>query len=699
MSTFSLLLQVAFRNLFKSWINLVIGFVIFFATLLVVVGGAFLDSLDSSLSRSIVGSVAGHLQVYSDRSREELALFGGNMGEDPNLSPVERFSVLRDAVAQHPNVKQVVPMGVSSAIVTTGNAVDHALEQLRALYREQPEGKAADPGRRARIDSLKSHLRRLAGLMQAEQATQKEMLREGARDASEGEALQRAQSDAFWEDFEQDPLASLEYLENRLAPQAAEGEMVPFRYIGTDPQAFQQSFDRMEIVDGQAIPQGERGIVLAKLFYEEAFKLKSARRLDKIKEGLDTGRRTLATDPELQRLMRENMNQLREIQYQLDPLKAAEATRRLQRALGSREQDLAKLLETFFHTDDQNFAERYRQFYAELAPLLQLYRVRPGELLTLSAVGQSGYVQSSNVRVWGTFRFKGMEKSPTAGFINVMDLVTFRELFGQPTAETRKEIQALKASAGAREVKREQAEEDLFGGESEQVSEGGGGQVDAEALLGAAGPRREPASTRYAPGEIEQGMVLSAAVILKDPDALQRTMEELRELPAVKAASLRIVDWQKAVGTFGQLILMLRVALWVIIAILAVVVLAVINNAMMMATLRRTREIGTLRAIGAQRAFVLAMVLVETMVLSLVFGLAGMGTGALVVRGVNALGIPAVTDEMQFFFSGPKLDLFVSPTSLVAAFVMVVIVSAISTLYPAVQATRISPVTAMQSEE
>jgi len=314
-------------------------------------------------------------------------------------------------------------------------------------------------------------------------------------------------------------------------------------------------------------------------------------------------------------------------------------------------------------------------------------------------VGQSGYVQSANVRVWGTFRFQGMEKSPTAGFINVMDLVTFRELFGQPTAETREEIAALKSSAGAREVKREQAEADLFGGESEQVTEGGAGQVEADALLGASGPRREPPSTRYGPSEIEQGMVLSAAVILKDPNALQSTMEELRELPAVKAASLRVVDWQKAVGTFGQLVLMLRVALWVIIAILAVVVLAVINNAMMMATLRRTREIGTLRAIGAQRAFVLAMVLVETMVLSLVFGLTGMGAGALLVKGVNALGIPAVTDEMQFFFSGPRLDLFVSPTSLVAAFVMVVVVTAISTLYPAVQATRIAPVTAMQSEE
>jgi ABC-type lipoprotein release transport system permease subunit len=697
MSTLALLLQVAFRNLFKSWINLVIGFVIFFATLLVVFGGAFLDSLDSSLSRSIVGSVAGHLQVYSDHSKEELALFGGNMGEDPNLSPVERFEVLRDAVARHPNVKQVVPMGVSNAIVTSGNAVDSALAQLRTLYREQAEGKAA-PDAAARIASLKSHVRRLAGLMKAEQATQKEMLREGARDPSEAEALARAQSDAFWADFDKDPLANLEYLENQLAPQAAEGEMVGFRYIGTDPASFQQSFDRMEIVEGQAIPEGQRGIVLAKLFYEDTFKLKSARRLDKIKEGLETGR-TLAKDAELQRLARENMNQLREIQYQLDPLKAAEATRRLQRVLGSQEQDLGKLLEAFFKTDDQNFSQRYQAYYAELAPLLQLYRVRPGELLTLSSLGQSGYVQSVNVRVWGTFRFKGMEKSPMAGFINVMDLVTFRELYGQPTAETRKEIQALKQTAGAREVKREDAEADLFGGTGSLVSEGGGGQVDADALLPPGERARTPAVTTYAPGEIDQGMVLSAAVVLKDPGQLHRTLEELQQSPAVKAAHLRIVDWQKAAGNLGQLVLMFRMALWVIIAILAVVVLAVINNAMMMATLRRTREIGTLRAIGAQRAFVLAMVLVETMVLSLVFGLAGMGAGSLLVKGVNAMGIPATTDEMQFFFSGPRLDLFVSPTSLVAAFVMVVVVTAISTLYPAVQATRISPVTAMQSEE
>ena len=39
--------------------------------------------------------------------------------------------------------------------------------------------------------------------------------------------------------------------------------------------------------------------------------------------------------------------------------------------------------------------------------------------------------------------------------------------------------------------------------------------------------------------------------------------------------------------------------------IIFVVALVIINNAMVMATLQRVREIGTLRAVGAQRRFIL----------------------------------------------------------------------------------------------
>ena len=60
--------------------------------------------------------------------------------------------------------------------------------------------------------------------------------------------------------------------------------------------------------------------------------------------------------------------------------------------------------------------------------------------------------------------------------------------------------------------------------------------------------------------------------------------------------------------------------LYVAVLIIFVVALVIINNAMVMATLERVREIGTLRAIGAQRRFILAMLVIESLVVGLIFG-------------------------------------------------------------------------------
>ena len=91
---------------------------------------------------------------------------------------------------------------------------------------------------------------------------------------------------------------------------------------------------------------------------------------------------------------------------------------------------MAKLLAAFFQTDDQNLRARHDFFYRELAPSLELYRVRVGDVLTIKAFTRSGYVQSVNVPVYGTFQFQGLEKSTLAGALNLMDLVSFRELYG-----------------------------------------------------------------------------------------------------------------------------------------------------------------------------------------------------------------------------------------------------------------------------
>ncbi|MFZ5469596.1 MAG: ABC transporter permease [Myxococcota bacterium] len=696
------LVQIALRNLFASPINLVIGGLITVGTMAVVVGGALLDSLDSAMSRSVIGSVAGHLQVYSSESKDELALYG-EMGGEADLAALDDFSKVKAVLEGVPNVKSVVPMGINGALVTSGNTVDLTLARLRELYNERQKKAGALPSDlAARIESQKEHVKQIVRVLKSDVEKTQALMAQGAIEARSLEALERAASDVFWEKFEEDPFDALEFLENRIAPLLSDGDIVYLRYVGTDLDAYQKSFDRMRIVDGQMVPPGQRGFLFSKFFYEEFLKLKNARRLDLIKEGLAESGRTLAADPELQRFVKENKSQTREILLQLDALATREATVRLQKALGSSKGSLEELLVELFSTDDANFEKHYRIFYDELAPLLGLYRVRIGDVLTIKAFTRSGYVQSVNVKVYGTFHFEGLEKSPLAGGLNLMDLMSFRDLYGYLTAEKAQELAKLQREAGVQAIARGNVEEELFGGEAQLVAEATPGVIDESAhLTGTARAQRTEDLARrvYSQEEIEGGVVLNAAVILEDPRRLEETLGAIEAAGKAKGLPLKAVSWQKASGILGQFVFVAKAGLYFAVAIIFVVAMVIINNAMMMATLQRTQTIGTMRAIGAQRGFVLTMVLVETLVLGLLFGLLGGALGAGVMALLHAKGIPATSEVMYFFFSGPRLLPVLTAGNLLAAFVIILFVSSVSTLIPAVIATRVSPLRAMQTEE
>ena len=66
---------------------------------------------------------------------------------------------------------------------------------------------------------------------------------------------------------------------------------------------------------------------------------------------------------------------------------------------------------------------------------------------------------------------------------------------------------------------------------------------------------------------------------------------------------------------------------------------------------------------------------------------------------LHAHGIGAHSDQLYFFFSGPRLFPTLSAGNLITAFVIVLFVSAISTFYPAVLAAGVSPLKAMQSDD
>ena len=702
-----ILIRIALRNLFATKLNLIIGGIILVGTLLVVVGGALLDSMDQSMSRSIIGSVAGNIQVYSAKSKDELALYGA-MGSEADLAAIDDFSKLKAALEMVPNVKTVVPMGINAALITSGNTVDIALEKMRDLVRQKLEGRAS-PDLEARYQSQKEYIRQILRVLQSDLKKREVLVTAKAIEPENLAALDRAASDAFWNGFDRDPLNSLEFLENKIAPQSSDADLIYLRYMGTDLDEFQKSFDRIEIVDGRAVPSGHRGFLFAKFFYENYLKLKAARRLDKIKKTVVDQGKPIVTSTgkggqpsEAEHLLKQNQAQTQEIILQFDKIKSEQAIERLQRELGSTEKDLDTLLKHFFDINDQNFTRRFNFFYEQLAPLLELYRIRVGDVLTIKAFTRSGYVQSVNVPVYGTFQFKGMEDAALAGSLNLMDLVSFRDLFGYLSADKIEEVNNLKKLAGAEAIDRSRAEEELFGTARKVVAEATPGLIDEgkESNASLRALRREELLRRvYSKDEMDNGVMLNAAVILKDPAKIKQTMKEIELLSEREKLNLKVVSWQTAAGLIGQFVSLAKLALYIAVFIIFIVALVIINNAMMMATMQRVHEIGTMRAIGAQRSFVLGLVLTEIIVLGLVFGATGAAIGTGVVKWLGRVGIAAPNDWFYFFFSGPRLHPWLTAANLIAAFVIVLLVSAISTLYPAFLATRVAPVRAMQAEE
>ena len=148
-----------------------------------------------------------------------------------------------------------------------------------------------------------------------------------------------------------------------------------------------------------------------------------------------------------------------------------------------------------------------------------------------------------------------------------------------------------------------------------------------------------------------------------------------------------------------EIVLVVRGVLYAGVGFLFLVALVVINNSMLMSTLERTVEIGTMRAMGAQRGFVLRMILFETVVLSLLFGGGGVTLGAGLMTYLNSAGIAAWNETTRFLFAGPRLYPELTVTHLISAVTVILVVAVGSTLYPAMLATRITPREAMAGKD
>jgi putative ABC transport system permease protein len=157
---------------------------------------------------------------------------------------------------------------------------------------------------------------------------------------------------------------------------------------------------------------------------------------------------------------------------------------------------------------------------------------------------------------------------------------------------------------------------------------------------------------------------------------------------------LDVTTWEDELSFITWTLKALQGLTTVLMIILVAIVVTGIMNTMWIAIRERTREIGTLRAIGMQRGGVARMFLLEAVLL----GAAGTATGALLGSGVagvvNALHVQ-VPLSVQLFLMSDHLRLLVQLPALLSAVVLLTAVSGVAALLPALRAARLRPVAAM----
>lgn len=682
--------------------NAIVGLIMAFGTMLVVLGTSLLDSIETSMEESITASATGHIQVYAADADDDLAIFGqmGNAAMD--IGELDAYRPYEQKLKGIPHVKAVVPMALGNAVSFGKSELDRVLFSLRQSVKNNDTKTLAQD---------KAHAKQIAKLMLEENRKMTEISTNQADLEADRQIIEQVLSDAFWTEFDQDPGPKLEFLDTKLAPLSTEGRLIYARYIATEPQVFAESFDRFQIADGEMIPEGQRGFLFSKRFYDQWVKNRVARDFDKVKEEWDNGKR-IATDSVLKNQVERMSRVSSAAVYQLDADETPVLTKKLKELMPGADGSIEELFEQMLLVDDSNIEARYTFFYDEVGPMIDMYDIKVGDDLVLQAFTKSGYVKSVKVKVWGTFNFKGLETSDMAGATNIMDLITFRQLYGKMSDEQREELSEIREEAGVDEVSAEDAEAALFGGDAEieevvetpEPTENADGETaptgqgESFAVDIDRGGKRQLADS-YSMDDVRDGLVLNMALILDDPRSVTDVIDVITALNEREDLNIKAVNWQAASGIVGQFIFVIRLVLYVAIFIIFLVALVIINNSMVMATMERIPEIGTMRAIGAQKSTIMILTLMETLVLCIVAGVIGALIGAGLVSWMGAVGIPAGNDVMVFLFGGPRLHPAWGISNLVIGAVIISVVSIISTLYPAIIATRVQPVVAMRGKD
>jgi len=164
--------------------------------------------------------------------------------------------------------------------------------------------------------------------------------------------------------------------------------------------------------------------------------------------------------------------------------------------------------------------------------------------------------------------------------------------------------------------------------------------------------------------------------------------------------NLEVKSWKQLSPEAGYLVSAMNQYMFIFIIVILIALCFGIINTMLMVIMERIHELGMLMAIGMNRVRVFAMIMLETVFLSLSGGISGLIIGYAAIKYFEKAGINLYFWKEAFSELGYSSYIYpVSDTKTMAITVILVMITGIiSALYPAYKALKLNPSEAIRTQ-
>jgi putative ABC transport system permease protein len=178
------------------------------------------------------------------------------------------------------------------------------------------------------------------------------------------------------------------------------------------------------------------------------------------------------------------------------------------------------------------------------------------------------------------------------------------------------------------------------------------------------------------------------AILANSPEDVPRIGQEIDAMFVNTDAPTKTESEREFAASFEAMTGGIKQFLYAIMAAITFSLILVMGNTMAMTVRERTKEVGTLKAIGFKRHTIAGLFLGESILLAIVGGVIGIGGAVLLYRSVDmSLYIPNLVSFKP------------EPETLIAAFVLSILVGVVSVVYSTYRVTGLTIAEALRSTE